>query len=94
MGDTIQRTKSQNPLSNQIATEGGAILGATLKGTIGKAILGAASLRLLKNAVQSTGWRTTSALVKASIAKAIEKGDIAKLDSILQKIITANQNQK
>lgn len=94
LGSTIQRTKSQNPLGNQIATEGGAILGATLKGTVGNALIGAASLKFLKQAIQSTAWRTTSATTKATLANFLARGDMAKADTLLQKIISANRSQK
>lgn len=94
VGDTIQRTKGQNSLGNQLATEGGAIVGATLKGTIGNVILGAATLKYLRQAIQSTAWRTTSALAKGTIANALARGDIAAASTLLQKIISANQSQR
>ena len=94
VGETIQRTKSQNPLGGQIAAEGGAIIGATIKGTVGSVVLGAVTLKFLRQAIQSTAWRTTSALIKASLANSLAKGNMVTANILLQKIIAASQNQK
>jgi hypothetical protein len=94
VGETVQRTKSQSSLSQELAGDTGAIVGATMKGTIGSIAISALTLKFLKQAVQSTGWRTTSAMTKASLANFLAKGDFVKADSLLQKIMSANQSQK
>jgi hypothetical protein len=94
VGDTILRTKSQNSLGGQLAAEGGAVIGATMKGTAGGVILGAVTLKTLREAIQSTAWRTTSAITKANIADLLAKGDIAKAGTVLQKIISASRSQR
>ncbi|MEW6126724.1 MAG: hypothetical protein AB1757_06775 [Acidobacteriota bacterium] len=93
VGDTIQRTKSQNPISDQLAIEGGAIAGGVIKGTVGNVIVGAATLKFLKQAVQSTGWRTTSAIIKTSLANSLAKGDFKKANILLQKIIESSRKK-
>jgi hypothetical protein len=93
VGSTINRTKSQTSLSGELAEETGAIVGATMKGTAGGVVLGASTLKFLKQAIQSTAWRTTSAVLKSSLAESLAKGNFKTANILLQKIIESSRNQ-
>lgn len=72
---TVERTKSrQAPLSQNMMTAAG-----MAKGGVGVALL----LRNLTKLTQSTGWNTTSAVLKDRLANLIEAGDIRGANAML-----------
>ncbi len=87
VGSTIQRTRSQGSLTGELAQDTGAIIGSQLGGTIGKAVTGGFSFNLLKKAIQSTAWRTTSSVVKNKLADHLAKGELAKAAIIIQRMV-------
>jgi len=79
---TVERTRSrQVPLSQNMMTAAG-----IAKGGVGTALL----LRNLTKLTQSTGWNTTSAVLKDRLANLIEAGDIRGANAMLV-ILGANQ---
>lgn len=87
VGATMQRTKNQTSLSGELAMDTGAVTGGQMGG-LGKIIEGGVVGKLLKSALQSTAWRTTSAVVKSKLADLLASGDVAKATVILQKLAT------
>lgn len=87
VGSTIQRTKSQSSLTGELAKDTGAIVGAQIKGTVGAAVKGGFTFSLLKKAVNSTAWKTTSAVTKNNLAKHIANGELVKAGAILNRLL-------
>lgn len=83
---TIKRTTGQNPLSETIAESAGAVTGAVARGTLGSILLTATGAKMIKQAVQSTAWRTTSAVVKNQLAEALANQDDKAVMQILRQI--------
>jgi hypothetical protein len=93
LSDTLQRTQSQGrPLTETLRRTAGAVAGTAVGGATG-GILGDIAMSGLTKLVDSTAWKTVSALQKNSLAKYLATGDIAKAMDLITKI-AASQNKK
>jgi ferritin-like metal-binding protein YciE len=86
VGETIKRTKSQSSLVGELTTDTGAVVGATIKGTVGSVAQWGIMAKVLSSTVKSTGWRTASAITKNSLANLLARGELAKATTLLQKL--------
>lgn len=86
---TVTRTQSQSkPLGRQLARTAMAGVGLTTGGPV-HALAGYAEADALMGAIQSTGWRTASAVMKDRLADALLSGNQKALSSAAAAIVSA-----
>lgn len=84
----LRRQGQQKPISRMMMSAAGAAAGWTAGGLEG-AIAGKITMDLLQKAITSTGWRTVSASLKASLADAIASGNKGKIQFYAKKAAQA-----
>lgn len=90
---TVNRMQSQSkPLTRQILRGAAAGAGLVKAGPLGAAVDMAVTDSMM-GAIQSTGWRTTSAFLKDRLAKAFLAGDAGQVNSISAQIAAGTARQ-
>lgn len=94
IGDTVERTQSQaKPLGQRILGAAGTA-GGFATGGLGGAVAGNAVMNSLGKLVNSTGWKTISALQKTNLASLIGSGKNSQALSLITKLLgSANTNK-
>jgi len=86
IGDTVTRREGQAvPMSRQIASAAGAAAGAATGGIHG-AMVGKVAMGQLQQAISSAAWKTTSAVYKDRLAKALANGNRGMAEFYIGKI--------
>lgn len=93
VGSTIQRTKNQTSLSGELAMDTGAVVGSHLGGTIGSTAITALMAKELKGLIQSTAWRTVSAVTKSNLADYLASGNSAKATVLIQSLLKKQKSK-
>ena len=87
LGDTLTRTASQSlPLGERAMTAGGLAGGLARGGGVGTAIGYATGLKLVHKLINSTAWRTVSAVQKNRLADLLGSGKIAEAEIYTAKL--------
>lgn len=94
INDTLERTQSQQrPLTETIRRSAGAVGGASIGGPVG-GVLGDIAMSSLTKLVDSTLWRTTSAIQKNSLANYLAKGDLKKAIDLMTRVAVGAKTEK
>lgn len=94
LGDTIERTQGhQRPLTETIRRGAGAVIGGTIGGGAG-ALIGDIALGGLTKLVDSTAWRTLSAIQKNKIAELLATGETKQAIDLIIRILEAQNVNK
>jgi hypothetical protein len=84
--DTIVRKTGHGPGLGATVMKGAAAAGGMASGGVGGAVVGAQTMGTLQRAMNSTAWRTVSAVQKDRLANAIAKGNRGEAERLIRMI--------